>query len=270
MVTAASGDPTDVVVGAGSGMGAAAAAQLAGSGRRLILADRNVNAAKSVAAKFTGDVHAIACDITNESDVRELIGLVGVLGRGIITAGLSPTMANGRTVLEVNLVAIARLVAAMETIVASGSACVVFASSAAYHLPVDPTVDALLDKPMAPESVAGLAAMGLLDHSGIAYAVSKRGVVRLVERESERWGAVGGRLVSVSPGIIDTPMGRLEDAHEPAMADMVKASALGRRGRAEEVASVAVFLASEGASFVTGTDVLVDGGVIANVRKGTG
>ena len=58
-------------------------------------------------------------------------------------------------------------------------------------------------------------------------------------------------------------MGRLEAANEPAMADMVSASALRREGRPEEVAAVAVFLTSDAASFVTGTDVLVDGGAIA-------
>ena len=61
-------------------------------------------------------------------------------------------------------------------------------------------------------------------------------------------------------------MGRLEAANEPAMADMVADSALRRGGRAEEVAAVAVFLTSEAASFVTGTDVLVDGGAIAAQR----
>jgi NAD(P)-dependent dehydrogenase (short-subunit alcohol dehydrogenase family) len=73
-------------------------------------------------------------------------------------------------------------------------------------------------------------------------------------------------LVSVSPGIIDTPMGQLEAANEPAMADMVSGSALARQGRPEEVAAVAVFLASDAASFVTGTDVLVDGGAVAGQR----
>ena len=61
-------------------------------------------------------------------------------------------------------------------------------------------------------------------------------------------------------------MGRLEAANEPAMADMVSASALPREGTPEEVAAVAVFLTSAAASFVTGTDVLVDGGAIASQR----
>jgi len=72
--------------------------------------------------------------------------------------------------------------------------------------------------------------------------------------------------VSISPGVIDTPMGRLEDANEPSMAGIVAGSALAREGRPEEVAAVAAFLVSDAATFVTGTDVLVDGGAVAGQR----
>jgi NAD(P)-dependent dehydrogenase (short-subunit alcohol dehydrogenase family) len=258
--------PSDIVIGAGSGMGAATAALLAGSDRRLVLADRDGHAAASVASSLAGDVKAVGCDITDESAVAELVGLTGTLGRLIITAGLSPNMDDGRRLVEVNLVATDRVIAAFEPAVAPGAACVVFASMAAHSIPADPAVDALLDAPASPSLFDGLDALGLLGHSGLAYAVSKRGVVRLVERRARAWGAAGGRLVSVSPGIIDTPMGQLEAANEPAMADMVSGSALARQGRPEEVAAVAVFLASDAASFVTGTDVLVDGGAVAGQR----
>jgi NAD(P)-dependent dehydrogenase (short-subunit alcohol dehydrogenase family) len=172
-------------------------------------------------------------------------------------------MADGRRIVEVDLVGTHRVLAAFEPAVGPGSVAVCFASMAAHLVPADPAVDAVLDEPGAGDLLDRLGSLGLLDHPGIAYAVAKRGVVRLVAHRARAWGQRGGRVVSLSPGVVDTPMGRLEDAHEPAMAEMVAASALGREGRADEVAAVAAFLASDEASYLTGTDVLVDGGVVA-------
>jgi NAD(P)-dependent dehydrogenase (short-subunit alcohol dehydrogenase family) len=259
-------DPTDVVVGAGSGMGAAVARLLAGTGRRLVVADIDAAAAVDVAGSLAGDVEAKACDITDPEAVAELVALTGPLGRLVVTAGVSPSMGDGRRIFEVDLVAVDHLLRSFEPGIAQGSVAVVFASMAGHQVPADPGVDALLDDPASPESMEGLASLGLLDDPGIAYAVAKRGVIRLVERRAVAWGRSGGRLLSLSPGIIDTPMGRLEDANQPAMSGLVADSALARQGAAEEVAAVAVFLTSDEASFMTGTDVLVDGGAVAAFR----
>lgn len=232
---------TDVVVGAGSGMGAACAVLLADGQRRLVLADRDYRAAKAVARQTGQGAEAVKCDMASEEDIEALTASIGSLGRLIVTAGLSPSMSSGRTILEVNLVATNRLLTAVQPTIADGTVSVVFASTAAYSVPRDPVVDRLLDDPESPTMIPQLEALGLLDHSGLAYAISKRGVVRMVERRASAWGAAGGRLVSVSPGVIDTPMGRLEKANEPSIADITGSSALRRLGRAEEVAAVAVF-----------------------------
>jgi NAD(P)-dependent dehydrogenase (short-subunit alcohol dehydrogenase family) len=255
-------DRTDVVIGAGSGMGAAVAELLARRDRRLVLADRDEAAVAAVADGLAAEV--VGCDITDERAVDALVAHTGTLGALVLTAGLSPTMAAGRRIVEVNLVATDRVVRAFERSIRAGSVGVCFASNSAYMIPADPAVDALLDDPSSPTLLDDLDALGLVEHSGLAYAISKRGVIRLVQRRARAWGALGARLVSISPGAIDTPMGRLEDANQPEMAGMVAGSALGREGRPTEVAAVAVFVASDAASYLTGTDVLVDGGVIAS------
>jgi NAD(P)-dependent dehydrogenase (short-subunit alcohol dehydrogenase family) len=102
-----------------------------------------------------------------------------------------------------------------------------------------------------------------IEHSGAAYTWAKHGVLRLVRREAVRLGPAGARICSLSPGLIDTPMGRREAAAQPIKAELLRRTPLGRLGRSEEIASVVAFLTSDRAAFVTGIDVLVDGGVNA-------
>lgn len=184
----------------------------------------------------------------------------------MLTAGLSPTMAPGRKIFEVDIIAPARLLAVFEPVAGPGTVGLLFASMAGHFFPDDPAVDAILDRPLAGSFFDDLVAAGVdVDEPGLAYGYSKRGLLRLVRREAGAWGARGARLLSLSPGIIDTPMGRAEDAAQPAMAQMVEGSALARVIAADEVAAVAQFLVSPAASALTGTDVLVDGGAVAAI-----
>lgn len=267
---------TDVVVGAGSGMGESIARLLAATaaaeGRRLVLADLNPAPVEQLAGEL-GDgapvaieVEARAFDLRSADDAGGLADAVGPgrLGTFVLTAGVSPTMTDGRTVHDVDLRGPARLVRALEPAVGPGSVGVLLASMAAHMIPPDAKVDAVLDDPLADGYLDGLAALGFdVDEPGLAYALAKRGLIRLVQREALRWGAHGGRLLSLSPGIVDTPMGRAEMAGEPMMASMVEGSALGRMLRPEEIADVVMFLVSDAAGAMTATDVLVDGGAVA-------
>ena len=90
--------------------------------------------------------------------------------------------------------------------------------------------------------------------------------MRLVAREAVAWGARGARICSISPGIIDTPQGRQEFEEQPAMAMMIELTPIKRWGLPEEIGNVVAFLLSEEASFMTGTDVVVDGGVSPRMR----
>ena len=90
----------------------------------------------------------------------------------------------------------------------------------------------------------------------------KRGVIAVAARAAVTWGRRGGRVNSLSPGLIDTPMGRQEAEQQPIMKVMLEQTPLERLGRPEEVAAVVVFLLSDSASFISGIDVLVDGGML--------
>ena len=90
--------------------------------------------------------------------------------------------------------------------------------------------------------------------------VARPDPAELVEREALSFGQRGARIASISPGIIDTPMGRQEMEGHPIMKQIVDTSPLKRSAAAEEVAAVAVFLCSPSASYISGTDILVDAG----------
>jgi NAD(P)-dependent dehydrogenase (short-subunit alcohol dehydrogenase family) len=144
---------------------------------------------------------------------------------------------------------------------------VCFASSAAHQLALlgpDPELDALVEDPRA-ERFLDLACARLQD-SGLAYAWAKRGVVRAAARAAVAWSRRGGRVNSISPGLIDTGMGRRELEAQPMMRVILDRTPLGRLGRAEEVAALVGFLVSDEASFVSGIDVLVDGGALEGLR----
>ena len=244
-----------VVTGAASGMGRACVERLRGTVDHLVAVDLRE-------PDIEGTV-GVACDVSDPDSVAALVDRVrelGVFGALAHAAGLSPTMADPRRIVEVNLVGTVHLLDALEPVVAQGSAAVCFASSAGY-LPLellgeelaglvhDPRADGFLDR-----------VESLLHDSGMAYAWSKKGVQLEAAKAAVRWGPLGGRVCSLSPGLIDTPMGRQEFEQQPIMQQILDNTPIHRLGTADEIAAVVAFLLSNDASFVSGIDVLVDGG----------
>ncbi len=260
---------TAIITGAASGMGEAAAQLMAAAGWKLLLTDLNAERLEQAAQRLRapnqgqdkGRVETLAGDISAPDYTARLLAAVGdaPIGALIHCAGLSPTMAEPDRILEVNLAATMRLLDGLRAHFAAGAAAVIFSSSSAYM--VGTHFDAQILAVTSPDQVASLVAIS--SNSGMAYSISKRAVQLLVRREASRFGAYGARIVSVSPGIIDTPMGRAEMVSHPIMQQLVDNSPLKRAAAAEEVAAVAVFICSPAASFVTGIDILVDGGAMA-------
>jgi NAD(P)-dependent dehydrogenase (short-subunit alcohol dehydrogenase family) len=268
-----------VVTGAAGGMGFACARAFA-QRSTLLLVDLRAEPLADAAAKLEAEgsrTETLAGDLCDADCVRAIAARCAALGGCaalVHSAGLSPTMADAERIFAVNLVATARLVGALEPQLLAGAAGVLFSSQSAYlgAPAVTDAIDALLDAPLAPDLYERLAAVAgpLATAPGGAYLLSKRGVQRLAVARAPAWGARGARLVSLSPGIIATEMGAQEMAtHTTAMQAIVKATPVGARmGRAEEIASVAAFLCSDGASFVSGVDLLVDGGSTHQILRG--
>jgi NAD(P)-dependent dehydrogenase (short-subunit alcohol dehydrogenase family) len=260
-------------------MGLACARRLTGMVDTLLLVDRD-EATVTAAAKDLADsgrgavVEPFVLDITDRDGLARLaahVAELGTLGAVAHAAGISPTMADWRRILTVDLVGTAMLAEALRPLATAGTAMVCFASMAPLlgNVQPDPAVAAILDAPLDERFLDRIHdALGpAIENTGAAYAFAKHGVHRFVQREAVRLGPAGARICSVSPGIIDTPQGQQEAASHPSMGRLVQQTPLGRAGQPDEVAAVVGFLLSAEASFLTGTDILIDGGVCAAVRN---
>jgi NAD(P)-dependent dehydrogenase (short-subunit alcohol dehydrogenase family) len=265
-------DEIVVVTGAG-GIGEAVARRL-GPGRTLVLADVSEDQLARVAERLSAAGHCVRTakvEVSSAADVTTLAATAAELGmiRAVVhTAGVSPVQATPEQIVAVDVVGTARVLDAFEPYVESGTVAVCIASMAGTMTPIDLQLLELL----ATTPTDQLSALALLDpvtlNVGSAYGIAKRANQVRVEAASVVWGRRGGRVVSVSPGMIATPMGNAELAGPfgDVMRAMIDQSGTGRIGTPDDIATVIEFLVSPGASFITGTDLLVDGGVVAAMR----
>lgn len=250
-----------------------------GSGRHVVVADFNPDTLERVAERLRGDgfdVTAMPVDVSDRDSVHALADSADALGpvtQVVHTAGLSPVQASVEAILRVDLLGVALCLDAFSRVIASGGAGVVIASMAGTmavgQFPTEMEGALALTPAEALLSLPFLAA-GAVPDPGAAYSIAKRANQVRVQAASLAWGARGARVNSISPGVISTPMGQQELAGEAGafMRAMVDASATKRLGTPNDIAAAAAFLLGPEASFITGTDLLVDGGVIAALRSG--
>jgi NAD(P)-dependent dehydrogenase (short-subunit alcohol dehydrogenase family) len=261
----------DVVAITGiGGMGIACARRL-GAGNQLLLADVNANSLQKAAEILRGDGFSVETQVVDVADpvsvkvFAQRAAQLGFVRTLVHTAGLSPLMASAERIFAVDLVGTANVLDAFAPVVGAGSVAVIIASIASFVWPRDAALETQLATVPATELLP-LALKINADDPNMAYALAKRGNQVRVEEVAVTWGRRGARLVSVSPGLVSTPMGRLEQ-QSPHVAELLKMTPLQRIGTAEDIAGVVQWLASPAASYMHGVDIRIDGGLVAAMRS---
>ena len=265
---------TTIVTGGAGGMGLATA-RIIGREQRIVLADLDQAKLDAAVAELTATgitAEALVCDITDRSSVDALIALgnsTGELRAVVHTAGVSPLMGSAELIVKINGLGTINVTQASLAVASEGFALVNVASIAGHLLPGFAVPKrtfrlALTDVPRFVKKLTAAASRGKKSNRpGTAYGLSKAFVIWYSQKMAARFGAKGARILSVSPGTFDTAMGRLEKASGSER--MLDFAALKRYGKPEEMAELLAFCASDKAGYLTGTDILNDGGNRAGI-----
>jgi NAD(P)-dependent dehydrogenase (short-subunit alcohol dehydrogenase family) len=265
-----------VVIGAG-GIGQAIGRRQ-GTGRTLLLADLNEHTLNHVAETLTSAGHAVethSVDVSSRESVHAVAEAAAALGdvvNVVHTGGVSPVQAPPATILAVDLVGTALVLEEFGRVIARGGAGLVVSSMAGHMIPaLDPAQDeALAHTPADELRQLPFLSEEAVPNSGAAYAIAKRANHLRVQAAAVEWGDRGARVNSISPGIIITPLAldEMSGPGAPGYQAMIEQSAARRAGTTDEIAAAAAFLLGRDGAFVTGSDLLIDGGVIAAIRAG--
>ena len=190
----------------------------------------------------------------------------------IHTAGASPNQTNPQHMIKLDLIGSAYALDAFGEVIAKDGAGILISSQTGYMLPQPLTNEeeyALTMTPADELSQLPMLQPNVIVNSGIAYIMSKRANQLRVRKAAIDWGKRGARINTISPGVVITPLAYDEfRAAGEGYQKMIEASAMHRVGNPAEIANAAQFLLSDQASFITGTDLLVDGGTIAAIKTG--
>lgn len=268
----------DVVVLVGAGSIGQAIVRRVGAGRRVVLADlreENVDAAAKTLTEAGFDVTTTTVDVASRASVHALVELA--IGLGAVTglvhaAGVSPSQASPETILHVDLYGTALILEEFGAVIAAGGSGVVIASQSGHRLGA---LTAEQDLALATTPTEELLALPMLSLDVVtdplnAYQLSKRGNSLRVMAEAVRWGRRGARINTISPGIVFTPLAvdELTGPRGEGYRRMLELSPVGRGGTPDEVGAVGALLMGRDGAFITGSDILMDGGVTASYRFG--
>ena len=264
----------DVVLLIGAGSIGQAIARRVSAGRQVLIADLRAEAAESAAQTFREAgfmVTTAQVDVASRASVEALADAAAALGpvMGVIhAAGVSPSQAPVATLLAVDLYGTALVLEAFGAVIAPGGAGVVISSQSGHRMAaLTPDQDRLLATTPADEllrlpMLAGDAITDTLH----AYQMAKRANGLRVRAEAVRWGLRGARINAISPGIIITPLAH-DELNGPRGATyrrMLDLSPAGRAGTPDEIGALSAFLMGRDGAFITGADILIDGGTTAS------
>lgn len=242
------GGKTALITGAGAGIGEAIALMFARKGADLILADVNLEAAQktaaTAAAKSGIKAKGYKCDVSDMADIQKTVDqaeadfggidvLVNCAGVGFIENAEDFTRERWDKVIAVNLTGAFFMAQAVgRKMIARGKGVII--------------------------NIASQAGLVALDKHA-AYGASKAGLISVTKALASEWGEFGIRANAISPTVILTEMGKGSWSGEVGE-NFKKKLPLGRFGYPEEVAAVAVFLASDATSLITGENIVIDAG----------
>jgi NAD(P)-dependent dehydrogenase (short-subunit alcohol dehydrogenase family) len=260
-----------VVTGGGSGIGLETA-RLLGERSFIVLAGRAVKTLESALQELRGqgiEADIFPCDVSDRPSVQKLVHFAAEKGNVRIVinaAGLSPRQDDAETVFAVDAMGTIHVNDEFFPVMEAGGCILDVSSMSAYmvpeaRLPVSDYAISLED----PETFKAkmlelLRAVPAEQAAGMAYVIAKHFVIWYAKKCALAYGKKGIRVLSISPGSFATPMGELE---KDSSAPFVKRGALGRMGEPVEIARLMAFVASPDASYLTGTDILCDGGTMA-------
>lgn len=264
-----------VIVGGSSGMGLAAAKEIAKSGKHIIIIGRTISKLEDAINELKGlgiSAEAHAGDVSSLKSMQDAAAYVSAQGNiraVVLCAGISPEMGTYDQILDIDAIGTIHVDTAFAPYMGEGSCILNVSSMAAYQVPMK-VMDfyplAFTDIPAFRDGLMkACEQMPEGIRSGMAYVFSKQFVIWFSKRRAVKYGRQGIRVVSISPGHFRTPMEKYQ-GEEGVGTQMAREGALGRVGDPSEIARMMAFMVSPEASYLCGTDILYDGGTIAAIE----